>query len=425
MRRLVQFILLVIVGHISELHAFEWSGNAALNVAAHTAGAEPDLSEQGAQLTLTFSEDTDYFSLVGEGRARWNNAYANDYSEAAREDYEWSTDWRELYLAKDIHQWNISAGLQQVVWGKADNLRVLDQINPLDYRDFVLPDLNDYRKPLWMVKAEGYIGNWSVQTFYIPWFEPNDPATPGSEYEFFSLDPALLQNVTLLPEKKPARSFENGEAGLQVARSFAGLDVNFFIFHTWDDNPVFRQQYALSEQGELIAELLPEYHRQLHLGTATAFSLANGFVVRNEWLVIPNSVCMVNRADANGGLVEEATVNALIGVDYSWRDWLFSLQANDRFINNWNQEFVIAEHQPLITFSATGQSFSGRLESRIAIARFTYESNNQLIQVRTTWRPDDYWSYSLGADYFSGPVLGTFGQFAHKDRVWLKVQRQF
>lgn len=425
MRRLIKMSSLLLLAYGNDMLALEWSGNASLNLAAHTAGAEPDFSEQGAQLLLKFTEDNDFFSLVGEGRARWNHAYANDYSEAAQEEYEWSSDWREFYISRDIHQWNFSLGLQQVVWGKADNLRVLDQVNPLDYREFVLPDLNDYRKPLWMAKGEGYVGEWSVQTFYIPWFEPNDPAAPGSEYDYFTFDPALLQNFNMLREKKPSRTFENGEAGLQIARSFFGLDVNFFAFHTWDDNPVYRQFYSVDNQGELIAELLPEYHRQLHLGAATAFSLANGFVVRSEWLFIPDSVYMLGIADVDGGLVEEATINALIGVDYSWRDWLFSLQANDRYIDNWSADIALEKHQPLVTFSATGQSFAGRLESRLAIARFTDESNDQLIQVRTSWRPDDYWAYSLGADYFSGPAMGTFGQFARKDRVWLKVQRQF
>lgn len=425
MRRLVQFTSLIFLANSAAVQALEWSGNLALNLAAHTAGAEPDLTEQGAQLQLKFSEDGELFSLTGEARARWNHAYADNYSAAARDDYEWSTDWRELYLTRYLGQWNLSAGLQHVVWGKADNLRVLDQVNPLDYRDFVLPDLNDYRKPLWMLKAEGYVGDWSVQSFYIPWFEANDPATPGSEYEFFTMDPALLQNFNLLPEQKPDKKLKNGELGLQLARSFSGIDVNFFAFHTWDDNPVYRQRYSFDAQGELLAELLPEYYRQLHLGAATAFSLANGFVLRSEWLVIPNSVYMLTQADVSGGLVEETTVNALVGVDYAWRDWLFSVQANDRYIENWNADFAVPEHQPLLTFSATGQSFSGRLESRFALARFTDESNDQLVQLRSTWRPDDYWAYTLGADYFTGPALGTFGQFAHKDRIWLSVQRQF
>lgn len=404
----------------------EWDAAVGLNLAAHIDGAEPDFSEQGGDFILKFTQDTAQYSLMGEGRARWNDAYnSSEYSESARDAYEWSADWRELYIAKDIHDWNISFGLQQVVWGKADNLRVVDLVNPLDYRDFVLPDLNDYRKPVLMLKGEYYLADWSLQTLYIPFFEPNDFAEPGSEYEYATLDPALLEIFTLLPEDRPGRSFNNGEFGAQLARSFSGIDLNFFVLYGWDDNPVYRQMYALDDESNIIANLQPEYHRQTMLGAASAYALGNGFVLRSEVAVIPDSIYMLGILDAAGGLIEQTTVNALVGIDYSWRDWLFSAQANDRYIDNWGSELSVMEHQPLVTFSATGQSFSGRLDSRIAIARFIEESNEQLLQIRTTWRPDDRWAYSLGADWFSGVVGGVFGQFESKDRVWLKVQRNF
>lgn len=404
----------------------DWNASIALNLAAHIDGAEPDFSEQGGDFTLKFTQDTRHYSLTGEGRVRWNDAYnSSEYSEAARDAYEWSADWRELYIAKDISDWNISFGLQQVVWGKADNLRVVDLVNPLDYRDFVLPDLNDYRKPVLMLKGEYYLADWSLQTLYIPFFEPNDFAEPGSEYEYVTLGPALLEIFTLLPEDRPSHSINNGEFGLQLARSFSGIDLNFFAFYGWDDNPVYRQLYALDDESNIIASLRPEYHRQTLLGAASAYSLGNGLVLRSEVAVVPNSVYMLGVLDAAGGIVEQTTINALVGIDYSWRDWLFSAQANDRYIDNWNSEFSVEKNQPLVTFSATGQSFSGRLDSRIAVAHFIEGSNDQLLQLRTTWRPDDRWAYSLGADWFSGNADGVFGQFENKDRVWLKVQRNF
>jgi hypothetical protein len=404
----------------------DWDASVALNITAHTAGAEPDFSEKGGQFNLKFTQDNSYYSLVGEGRVRWNHAYNSDlYSEDARDAYEWSADWRELYLARDIKSWNVSIGLQQVVWGKADNLRVVDLVNPLDYRDFVLPDLNDYRKPVFMVKGEYYLDDWSLQTLYIPLFEPNEFAESGSEYEYFILDPALLEAFNLLPEARPDRSFKNGEFGIQLARNFSGLDLNLFVLHGWDDNPVFRQEYLLDEESNIIANLQPEYHRQLMLGAASAYSLGGGLVLRSEVSVIPDSVYMLTVMDSAGGLAEEATINALLGVDYSWRDWLFSVQANDRYVDNWNSDFSVKEHQPLLTFSTTGQSFSGRLDTRISFAYFIEESNESLVQWRATWRPTDYWAYSLGADYFNGAVNGIFGQFKDKDRVWLKVVRNF
>jgi hypothetical protein len=424
MRSLVFLIALVYTTSMQTGAAeIDWDASVSLNLAAHTEGAEPDFTEKGSQFNLKFTQDHSDYTFTGEGRVRWNNAYANSaYGEDARDAYEFSADWRELYLAKDIGGWNISVGLQQVVWGKADNLRVVDLINPLDYRDFVLPDLSDYRKPVLMLKGEYDLNNWSLQTLYIPFFEPNDFARHGSEYEYSTLDP---ERNTFLPAVHPSRSFKNGEFGLQLARSFSGLDFNFFALHSWDDNPVYRQLYVLNDDQNFLVGLQPEYHRQMMLGASSAYSLGNGLVLRSEISIVPNNVYMLTALDVSGGLVEESTFNALIGIDYSWRDWLFSAQANDRYIDNWNSELNVTEHQPLVTFSATGQSFSGRLDTRIAFARFIEGKNEQLMQLKTTWKPNDSWAYSLGADWFSGIAGGVFGQFENKDRIWLKVLRNF
>ncbi len=70
-------------------------------------------------------------------------------------------------------------GRQQVVWGEADVVRSLDVINPLDLRkNFLLgpdqPNLNEYRIPLWMLKANyswpqfGPIANPALELLYIP-----------------------------------------------------------------------------------------------------------------------------------------------------------------------------------------------------------------------------------------------------------------
>ena len=269
------------------------------------------------------------------------------------------------------------------------------------------------------------LDNWSLQALYIPFFEPNDLAEHGSEYEFLTIDPALLELFTLLPEQRPGRSFKHGEFGVQLARSFSGLDINFFALHGWDDNPVYRQTYALDDDNNIRANLQPEYHRQFMVGAASAYSLGNGLVLRSEFSLTPNNIYMLNSLAADGGLVKAATINVLVGLDYSWRDWLMSIQMNDRYIENWSSDFSIVEHQPLVTFSVSGQSFSGNVDSRISFARFVNESNEQLIQGKTTWRADDYWAYTLGVDGFSGAAGGIFGQFEKQDRIWLKVQRNF
>lgn len=75
---------------------------------------------------------------------------------------------RELYLDGNLGDAAIRRGKQQVVWGQADGLGVLDVVNPFSFREFVLPEAADRRIPLWMVNVEWLLGDGTLQALWIP-----------------------------------------------------------------------------------------------------------------------------------------------------------------------------------------------------------------------------------------------------------------
>jgi hypothetical protein len=428
MRRLTAGVLLALAGSACAAQepapAFDIDATLALNYAAHVQDTAPRTTQRGAQLNLKFAHDNARFQVRGEGRARWNDAYRNPaYGDPARDAYVHSADWRELYVAGDISGWNVSFGLQQVVWGKADNLRVVDQVNPVDLRDFVNPELNDYRKPVTMLRGTGAVGDWQLEMLYIPRFTPTSFARPGSEYDIVQLDPQLLETVQLLPEQRPARSFANGEFGMQLSRSVGSLDLSGFLFQTWDDNPLYRQLLVSDAQGNPALGLQPVYRRQFMAGLALAQAMGNGLVLRSELAYVPNYSYMVT-AGSDDGIVRSATLTALLGLDYAWRDWLLSVQATDRRIADWRNTYLVKKHDPLYTLAATGSSFGGKLDSRLSLARFV-DQGGYVAQAKSTWKPDDRWAYTAGADFFGGDSTGVFGRFRDKDRLWLELKYRF
>ncbi len=44
---------------------------------------------------------------------------------------------REAYVDTSVNDWDLRLGKQQVVWGTADGIKLLDMINPTDYRFMV------------------------------------------------------------------------------------------------------------------------------------------------------------------------------------------------------------------------------------------------------------------------------------------------
>ena len=61
---------------------------------------------------------------------------------------------RELYVDYSWDNVDIRLGKQQVVWGTADGIKLLDIINPTDFREFSQNTMEDSRIPVWMLKAD-------------------------------------------------------------------------------------------------------------------------------------------------------------------------------------------------------------------------------------------------------------------------------
>jgi len=69
-------------------------------------------------------------------------------------------DWlRELYVDTSVGDWDLRLGKQQVVWGTADGIKLLDNVNPTDWSEFNQNAPADARIPVWMINAERYLEN--------------------------------------------------------------------------------------------------------------------------------------------------------------------------------------------------------------------------------------------------------------------------
>jgi hypothetical protein len=109
--------------------------------------------------------DLAYYML--QNNHHWNQFYAGSERQLA-----WDTNWdqivRELYFTYSTDKFLFRAGRQQVGWGEADGLRVMDIINPLDARRmFQFYDTEGYeevRIPKLIIKTEFYPGN--IWKFY-------------------------------------------------------------------------------------------------------------------------------------------------------------------------------------------------------------------------------------------------------------------
>ena len=101
---------------------------------------------------------------VGE-ESTWHAELRPVWDPAAEtEDYKYHRNYtqndylRELYVDTSAGDWDFRLGKQQVVWGTADGIKLLDIVNPTDFRELNQNGVEDARIPVWMINAERYIG---------------------------------------------------------------------------------------------------------------------------------------------------------------------------------------------------------------------------------------------------------------------------
>lgn len=96
------------------------------------------------------------------------------YSRFSEHDY-----LRELYVDTAAGPFSFRIGKQQEVWGTADGIKLLDIVNPTDWREFTQNTMEDSRIPVWMAKAEMDIGETGNLQFLVAQNEENK--IPGLE----------------------------------------------------------------------------------------------------------------------------------------------------------------------------------------------------------------------------------------------------
>ncbi|VAX33621.1 hypothetical protein MNBD_NITROSPIRAE01-2038, partial [hydrothermal vent metagenome] len=184
------------------------------------------------------------------------------------------TEIRELYIDFGGQMLDFRIGRQIIRWGVLEGARITDEINPLDFQEFILRGIQDRYIPLWMAKANLYIGETRTEFLWIPDIEPHKPAAPGSEWEQLQ----SLENLDV-----PPQTFLNSEWALKVDTRLGQWDSSFSYFYHWDDFPTaFRTFFDLGEFG-LSPEVNfnPRLTRIHSFGTAFSNNFSN-FVFNTE-----------------------------------------------------------------------------------------------------------------------------------------------
>ena len=375
----------------------------------------------------------DNWRMTLEGRAHYDPVERLGYPSNV-----W-LDPRQALLDGKIKKVDLKLGLQQVVWGQADGLRVLDVINPLDYREFILEDFIDSRRPLWLARADAPVGEGSLQLIWVPYFAP--ARLPAADNEFglgvsfgLGLIDAGLTDATLseqgLPKipfrleqtDRPAYQLKSSQFGARYSRSVGKWDLTANYFYGWEDAPTnyfLGVENAIQDSPPALV-FKPRFDRKEVFG-GTAATNFGSLVLRLEAGWNRDKATPV-RNGASTGLEKRGQFSSVAGLDWSAKTWLWiSGQYFLSFTSAPQEKLLLPRYNHLASIYFRTNFLRETFRPELFVLTGLNQSQ-YLIRPRIVKTIGDHWSVGVGADFLGGKQTNVFGYFDSRDRVVLELK---
>ncbi|MDH3325918.1 MAG: hypothetical protein OEM38_04280 [Gammaproteobacteria bacterium] len=220
---------------------------------------------------------------------------------------------RELYLRGTLNSsLDVKVGRQIVVWGKSDSLRVVDVLNPLDFREPGMVDIEDLRLPVTMLKADYYTGDWNISAIAVPEIRFNKMPPFGSDF--------YLGGSTKFPSETIPDDVKNPELALAMIGNFSGWDVSFHFANYYDDQP-----HVVKSNPKTLE------HSRLNLAGAAAN------IVTGSWL-FKSEAAYIDGLEFANAKADFSRADIMFGIDYNGIvDMTFSIEAVNRHLLDYNE----------------------------------------------------------------------------------------
>lgn len=331
---------------------------------------------------------------------------------------------REFYLKKTIGESLLQIGKQQVVWGNADGLRVLDVVDPFSYREFILSENEDARIPRWKINYQIPAGTANLQLLWIPDNSYNDFADAGSSYAITSprYMPQSVPGVTVIqpPTYHPYNFFPDSDYGFRLAGSIGSWDVSAVYLYHYDPIPVFFRTAQLTTLGPVV-NVNARYERSSLIGGT--FSNAFGStVVRGELGYNKDRYFLTTDLGSGEGVLKTNELSYVLGLDFSQIQYsLISVQIF---------QSRLADTVPTLTREKIDTTCSFLVNRTFLNEKWLVElqwiqsvnENDGVVRPKLTYKGIDNFNFWIGTDVFFGNQIGTFGQFDNQDRIFIGMK---
>ncbi len=338
---------------------------------------------------------------------------ADEYTNEVISENETEFELRESYvLGTLMENLDLRFGRQILVWGKSDNIRITDVLNPMDMREPGITDIEDLRLPVTMTRADYYFGDWNLSAIGIHEIRFNKTPVFGSEFYPGDRPPP--------DETEPSSTVDNTEWALSLSGIFSGYDLDFYYAYIFDDQP----------HAETATHGLPPHvhlvHSRLHMAGFSYNRALGNWLLKTEGAIFEGFE-FFNRPDET-----YTRLDVLAGIEYSgMKNAAISLELANRHLFDFDEALEQGpdyanedEFQTVIRYT---KDFRNETLTLTALASLfgTLGDDGAFERITLEYDVTDTVQLKIGAVLYQSGDMYRFNNIGDNDRLILEAEYHF
>jgi hypothetical protein len=369
-------------------------------------GSHASLSEITTRLNLDYSHES--FDLIAKGELIYDGILSDLF---------WKT--RELNIRfSPTKNTDVKIGRQILTWGTGDYI-FLNDLFAKNWQSFFSGRDDQYLKaPSDSVKGTWYIGDFSIDLTWTPEFT-SDVYLTGERFSFYSQQ---AQDIVAPADNFSAQKTNSEQWATRIATNNNGVEYALYGYKGFWPTPV-----GMTESEN--QQLQPYFPKMNAWGASIRLPLAGG-ILNAEY----SSYNSIEDTNGNDPFLANGQNRFLVGFE---REVMKNLTASTQFYieqtKNYDQfiahsatpETEVKENRQLLTLRLTYTALQQKLIYRL-FNFYSPTDNDGYLKPSITYRYNDQWLFSGGANFFWGDKKHTFfGQHQQNSNAWLRVKTQF
>jgi len=384
---------------------------------SHSAPDQGQTDQRGFSRLRSSLDLTADLKLPGSWQARLAGKGAYDavyslrgrgnYSQEVLDQYEQEAEFTEVYLQGSLApNLDLKIGRQVVVWGKSDNIRVTDILNPLDNREPGLVDIKDLRLPVSMSKVDYYMGEWNLSALLI--HEVRFSKTPVYGNDFFP-------GLSPLPSEEIPDASLGDQYGLALNGIFSGWDLSLYGARIFQDQAYLEN----TTQGPRL-----QHDRITMLGAATNVAIGN-------WL-FKGEAAFLDGLHYSIDLGDKQRLDLLVGAEYTgFSETVLSMEMVNRRILDFDDRLRQSpvygqedEFQYVLRLNKDFKNDTLHLTGLVSMFGLGGEDGAfQRLSLKYDW--SDALSSTMGLITYQNGEMAMFHNISDNDRLFCELRYSF